>query len=331
MARGPEAVVGERGLEDGGTARTYEWDLDLPAEAQHLIQVFAGTREGPTDVGETTVARRAAGTTRRPPRLHVLAAGVDHYRHSDRFAADGLTDLVFAAADARAVRDRLAAGSVFGGAAGGALLCDAEVTRDAWRAELGRMAEAVAADVTPDDLVVIFLAGHGMNDTARRGYAYLCHDATFEKAGGEVVPADATSIGWRDFAPLAALPCRKIALVDTCHAGALGPGRRAAAIREFQENMILVLAASADDEASQESDAWGHGAFTKVLLDGIGGTADTRGGADGGGDGIVSVVELVEHVLDGVPKLTGAGRSAQHATVSPDSLVPYVTLPLTRR
>ena len=51
------------------------------------------------------------------------------------------------------------------------------------------LVENIAADVTPDDAVVSFLAGHGMNDTVQgRGYAFLCHDATFEKVGGEVVP-----------------------------------------------------------------------------------------------------------------------------------------------
>lgn len=332
VARGPGAVVGERPLADGGTARTYEWDLDLPSESQQLIQVFAGTRAGSTAVGEITVSRREAGSGRRPPRLHLLAAGIDRYRHSDRFAADGLTDLVFAAADATALRDSLASRAApFGGLSADALLRDAEVTREAWRGHLARMAETIATDVTPDDVVVVFLAGHGMNDTVRgRGYAYLCHDATFETVGGEVAPLVESSIGWQDFAPLAALPCRKLALVDTCHAGALAPARRAAAVREFQENMILVLSASADDEPSQESDAWGHGAFTKVLLEALAGAADTRG-ARGTGDGIVSVDEVVEHVLVGVPTLTAAGRSAQHATVSPDGLVPYVTMPLTRR
>jgi WD40 repeat protein len=332
VARDGAAVVGERPLEDGGAARTYEWRLDLPAETQQLIQVFAGTADGTTAVGEITVSRPRVGAGRRPPRLHLLAAGIDRYRHADRFAADGLTDLVFATEDAEAVRDSLAAhAGPFGGLAAGTLLRDAEVTRDAWRGHLARMAETIAADVTPDDLLVIFLAGHGMNDTVRgRGYAYLCHDATFEQVGGEVVPVAESSIGWSDFAPLAALPCRKLALVDTCHAGALSPARRAATVREFQENMILVLSASADDEPSQESDAWGHGAFTKVLLEALDGAADTRGSV-GRGDGIVSVDEVVEHVLAGVPSLTAAGRTAQHATVSPDGLVPYVTMPLTRR
>ncbi len=333
VAREPPRVVGERLPADGPATRTYEWEIDLPAESQQLIQVFAGTREGPTDVGETTVARGEAATRRRPPRLHLLAAGIDRYRNSGKFASEGLTDLVFAAADAASVRDVLAADAApFGGLATGALLRDEEVTREGWTKSLSRMVEAISADVTPDDVVVVFLAGHGMNDAVRRrGYAYLCHDASFEEVSGEAVPVEGSTIGWEDFRPLAALPCRKIALVDTCHAGALAPSRRAATVRDFQENMILVLSASADDESSQEADAWGHGAFTKVLLEALAGAADTRGAGGQGGDGLVSVDEVVEHVLAGVPVLTGSGRKGQHPTVSPDGLVPYVTLPLTKR
>ena len=237
---------------------------------------------------------------------------------------------MFAADDAAAIRDSLAnRAAPFGGLAAGVLLRDEEVTRAAWRKRLAEIVETMATDVTPDDLVVLFLAGHGLT-VPRRGYTYLCHDATFEEVDGEPVPVADTALDWEDFGPLAVLPCRKLALVDTCHAAALGPARRAATLRDFQENMILVLAASADDEPSQESDAWGHGAFTKVLLEGLAGAADTRGRVGVGKDGEVSIDELVEHVLVGVPVLTGAGRLEQHATVSPDALVPYVTLPLTR-
>lgn len=338
VAREPAKVLDERRTADGPTARTYEWELDLPAESQQLIQVFAGTREGPTDVGETTVSRgesasRDTARRRRPPRLHLLAAGIDRYRNSAKFASEGLTDLVFAAADATSIRDVLAAeASPFRGLASESLLRNEEVTRKGWTRSLSRLVESISADVMPDDVVVVFLAGHGMNDAVRRrGYAYLCHDASFEEVGGEAVPVEGSTIGWGDFRPLASLPCRKIALVDTCHAGALVPARRAAAVRDFQENMILVLSASADDEASQEADAWGHGAFTKVLLEALGGAADTRGAGGQGGDGLVSVDEVVEHVIAGVPAMTGSGRTGQHPTVSPDGLVPYVTFPLTKR
>jgi uncharacterized caspase-like protein len=108
--------------------------------------------------------------------------------------------------------------------------------------------------------------------------------------------------------------------------------KRGATARDLQENMVLVLSASADDESSQESDTWGHGAFTKVLLEALAGAADTHGGSTAGaGDGIVGVDEVVDYVLTKVPALTAAGAAAQHPTVAPNTLVPYVTLPLTSR
>ncbi|MFM8953035.1 MAG: hypothetical protein ACKOOF_08260 [Planctomycetaceae bacterium] len=328
VARGPGKVVAERAEQGGPTARTYEWQLELPAEDEHLIQVFAGTDVGPTDVEETTISRRQAVPQRRPPRLHLLAAGVDHYLHADRFAGEGLTNLRYATKDATAIRDTLATHAVpFQGLATDVVLRDGQVTRPEWRQQLAGMVEKIAADVTPDDLVVIFLAGHGMNQPGKsRGYSFLCHDASFEERGGEFVPGSAATIGWDDLRPLAALPCRKLALIDTCHAGALAPAKRGATSRDLQENMVLVVSASEDDESSQESDAWGHGAFTKVLVEGLAGAADIRGD-----DGTVTLDELVDHVLAKVPGLTGAGRSTQHPTVAPDALVPYVTMPLTKR
>lgn len=334
VARGAGKVVAERTEEDGLSTRTYEWQLDLPAETEHLIQVFAGTSAGPTDVEETTITRRRSASRRRPPRLHLLAAGIDHYLHTDRFAAEGLTNLHYAAKDAAAVRDSLVARAApFRGLATDVVLRDGEVTRAAWQERLTAMARAIAADVTPDDLVVIFLAGHGTNALGRRrGYAYLCHDASFEERDGEFVPSAASTIGWEDLRPLAALPCRKLALIDTCHAGALTPLKRGATARDLQENMVLVLSASADDESSQESDAWGHGAFTKVLLEALAGAADTRGGAGAEvGDGIVTLDEVVDHVLAVVPTLTATGHAVQHPTVAPNTLVPYVALPITSR
>ena len=40
------------------------------------------------------------------------------------------------------------------------------------------------------------------------------------------------------------------------------------------ENGVVVFASSTGHEESEERDEWGNGAFTKALLDGIGGKAD---------------------------------------------------------
>ena len=94
--------------------------------------------------------------------------------------------------------------------------------------------------------------------------------------------------------------------------------------------MILVLAAASDAEASQESDAWGHGAFTTSLLEALAGRADRRSARHAPApDGVVTLDEIADYVTARVPELTTAvGERPQHPTVSPATLVPFVTLPL---
>ncbi|MFM8708944.1 MAG: WD40 repeat domain-containing protein, partial [Planctomycetia bacterium] len=70
VGRDQGRVVEEQPAADGRPARrTYAWDLPLPDETEHLIQVFAGTEAGPTDVAELTVAAPPAVARPRRPRL----------------------------------------------------------------------------------------------------------------------------------------------------------------------------------------------------------------------------------------------------------------------
>ena len=54
---------------------------------------------------------------------------------------------------------------------------------------------------------------------------------------------------------------------------------------------------------------WGHGAFTKALLEGLQGKADLNG------DGVVETAELATWIVQRVRELTGGD---QHAIVSPN-------------
>ena len=313
--------------------RRYTWDsLPLPAEERHLVQVFAGTRAGPTGLEAVPIA--AAPGVLRPARsrLFVLAAGVDRFpgaRDSPEFE---FPDLTYAVGDARAVRDALGTQTTgLFDVAFERLITDESVTLAGWQESVRDLAATLTGDVRPDDLLVIFIAGHGLiNGGDAREYVYLCHDATVraDPSGAPVVAATGV-VRWADFAPLAGIPCRKLAIVDTCHSGALGPGGRGTVVREFQEHQILVLAAAADDEPSLEDAAWGHGAFTKSLLEALGGQADRRGAAAPRPDGIVSLDEIIDYVLLRVPALARGQGAAQHPTVSPEMLVPYVRVPLT--
>lgn len=338
-------IVEERAAAAGAPRmRRYRWEgVRLPADTRHLVQVFAGTREGSTDVAAVEIAVPAPTVPVPRGRVFVLCAGVDRYPQGRDGALFQIPDLRYSVADARSVYERLIGAEEGPLAIGhGQLLADAQVTRGGWKDATRRLADAChAAGVGPDDLLVIFMAGHGLiNGGREREYLFLCHDlqggAVGLDDGGQPVIRPDDGIAWRDFADLDRIPCRKLVLVDSCHSGGLGRESRGDAVREFQENMIVVVAAAADDQSSLESEAWGHGAFTKSLLEALGGAAD--GGTGDPADGVVSLHEVIDYTLENVPRLAegvqnrGAGAviKRQNPTVSPKALVPYVRLPLSK-
>jgi hypothetical protein len=72
---------------------------------------------------------------------------------------------------------------------------------------------------------------------------------------------------------------------------------------------VFVLTSSSGAEDSAEDPKWGHGAFTKVLLDAL------AGGAAAGGRGPIYVGELTAYLQKKLPELT---NGSQHLGVNPD-------------
>jgi uncharacterized caspase-like protein len=79
------------------------------------------------------------------------------------------------------------------------------------------------------------------------------------------------------------------------------------AIRELasEEYGVVVMAASTGKELSIERSEWGHGAFTKAIIEGLEKMADFSG------DGIIHIRELDQYVSERVKKLT---KGKQHPT-----------------
>jgi hypothetical protein len=144
------------------------------------------------------------------------------------------------------------------------------VTRDRLRASLAQL----FSNARDTDLL-FFFAGHG--GQTLWGADLVTQDATESSLG----------VSMNDLVTLANdSPARSITLIlDCCFSGDTGnlPGLQSAAVAEpfrlakavLREN-VTVLAASRPSEASEESA--GHGAFTRVLLDGLeGGATDHLG------------------------------------------------------
>ena len=310
-----QRLIRERAV-PGGTELEYEWTVPLPSDPQNLIQLVALSDAPTAALDQVLIERPDPPAAERTPRLSIIAVGVN------RYVDPAITTLDYSRADAEAVlqafRDR--ARGLYT-VRQSQLLVNEQVTRAAWRESLGKLAAELSGQVSPDDLIILFLAGHGVVDPKTDRYYFVGHDLRVQDY---LEGKFSACISWEDFRVLSDIPCRKLVVLDTCHSGALQPLSTRSlktAVRALQEDVFLSLTASAGNEKSEEDGRWGHGAFTMSLLEALDGRADTSA------DGLVTLQELVRYTQQAVPKLT-AGR--QNPTAAPDELLPLISIPLGR-
>ncbi len=134
-----------------------------------------------------------------------------------------------------------------------------------------------------------------------------------------------TGVKWFDFQDvLSSLPSKVIFLVDTCHSGSVtgkrrGVGDMTDALRELvnAESGVVIMTASTGKENSQEHPEWGHGAFTKALIEGL------EGDADYDKDNTVDVKEIDLFITKRVKELT---KGVQHPTTEIPKTMPNFPL-----
>ena len=229
------------------------------------------------------------------PRLFVLSIGVSRYQEAQ-------FSLAYAEKDAQAIAAALGAqNTLLFREIRTKVLVDEAVSRDSILESMNSfLGQAVSSDV-----VLIFVAGHGIKRSATDTFYFLPYEAN---------PQNMTTKGlrWSDFEEeIAALGARVknvILMLDTCHSGALQIGMRGIEVTPdlssaFQRKGTYVLAAASADEAAVEAGTWGHGAFTRAILSGL------KGDADYNRDRIVDVLELFHYVEARVADMT---RGQQH-------------------
>lgn len=223
--------------------------------------------------------------------LYALVIGVDSY--------ENWPPLEFAVADANAVASRL--GSI--GFDKVTVVADADASK---RRILTEIYERLPDRIGPDDSLLVFFAGHGqtldLEKGGKRGFV-IPVDAGFQN-----YPATAISMeqlrGLTDM-----IPARHILfLMDSCYSGlALSrSGGVATGLEGYLEKVsamrsVQIITAGGQNEQAKEAE--GHGLFTKVLLDGLGGLADLNG------DGFVTGTELGAYVRPTVSKASGHSQT----------------------
>ncbi len=304
-------VVGREQTADGEML-TCQWDLPLPQDLKTRIQVTVETDRA-TRRTDDVVVRHLGPPLKSKPKLYVLAVGIDKYGDPE------IQSLTYCVADADAVVKQLQQGpNGLYNLAQVEMLANEKVTPASWKQTVAKFKEKLTREAGPDDLLVFFMAGHGVLD-AWQNYHFVGHDmkmADFKRPDF----AGKDCLSWADLSELADLPCRKLALLDTCHSGAARNLKTP--VRRLNDAVIFTITASTGQQRSVEDKRWGHGAFTMSLLEALAGKADMPGD----GRGIVTLHETIDYVKRRVPELTGG---KQTPTASPIELLRDTALAIT--
>jgi uncharacterized caspase-like protein len=173
----------------------------------------------------------------------------------------------------------------------------------------------IRQQTTSNDVAMIFFAGHGIND--QNNYYYFCpHNVDQSRLLR-------TGVAFTDIKnTVSAIAGKAIFFVDTCHSGnSIGLSTRRGpldiniVINELSsaENGVVVFSASTGSEASYEREEWKNGAFTKALVEGLGGAAAI------GNTGRITYNMLNVYVSERVKELT---KGQQHPTMISPQTVP---------
>jgi WD40 repeat protein/uncharacterized caspase-like protein len=283
------------------SAAEGEREIKIPLQAaDNEIQLFAESRNGVSTpaVLHVTSSRPAAAAADAilKPKLYVLAVGVSKYQNPN-------FNLGLASKDANDFANvlRKQKGALYADVQV-RLLTDADATKDNVLDGL----DWLQHQVTQHDVGMIFLAGHGLNDNSGK-YYFLPHNADPDKLLRTGVPQSEI----RD--ALKVLPGKAVFFIDTCHSGnALGTAKSrglgddiSSVVNDLAsaENGVVVFSAATGRQSSLEDPAWGNGAFTKAVVEGLEGKADMQN------SGRITIKELDYYVAERVKQLTDGRQS----------------------
>ncbi len=186
------------------------------------------------------------------------------------------------------------------------------VNQQATREEILKSMREFLGQAAPKDVVLIFVAGHGLQDRQTGTYYFVPHNANAENLDYAGLPMPMFDEAVKR---LRTQVDKLILWLDTCHAGAVTVASRGVNVGEDlaealeQASGQYVLSASKAGEESLEDASYrlegeerAHGAFTFSLLRGLRGEkADTNQ--------VVWLSGLFSHVSKEVPRLT---KGRQH-------------------
>lgn len=226
------------------------------------------------------------------PRLHILALAVDQYR-------DRELRLAYSKKDAIGLLDRLRL-------AGKELFMEIKINTlydDAVRLDkVSQTFDRLAQEVGPDDVFLLYMAGHGVTDLDDGNYYYL--PVNFRYTDSQAVRQQGISNQFFQDNLAKIKAGKSLVLLDTCNSGGFGELRnktrgieeKTAVARLVKATGRATIMASASNQVAIEGYK-GHGVFTWTLLEGLKGEAADK-------DQQITVGGLADYISKVLPELT---------------------------
>ncbi len=304
-------------LSDGYQMIRAEFNLQLPSDEKLLVNVFASNQERFVGAAEITVYRSDIGNRVENPihQMLIVSAGVSRYRdsripslnHGSKNAesfANALTDATKGLYDTRKV-----------------IALDAEVNRASWRTIQREMTDAISK-FGPDDLIVLYLSGHGIADEETGEYYFVAANAKYRDIQ---LQNYVDCLSFADIAVWKDAPCRKIVVLDTCHSGmvqTLERERLKQAVRALQSDFVLTLTATEGNQLAAEYVGDQASVFTNAIVS----VLQSRN--DENQDGVLDWPEVTRQVSTSVIDRSKSTKVPQFPTAGPRELLEYLNLPI---
>jgi WD40 repeat protein len=323
LVNGKEIAADARGPRFDPNAAKASLTVDLAGAAlrpgaENRVEVVAWNAEGYLSSRGFVTLWQGPGTKAvEPPEIFIIVCGTAHYSSPS-------LNLAFSGKDATdmAAAIRSAATRLFGAArvhltlltddpgAPGASVPSRENLRSAFVA---------ARKARPDDILVVYFAGHGATGPDGE-YWYLTREARSTNLADPQVRATSGVSSSELTEWLKSIRATKqVLILDTCAAGAalakltevraLSAGQIRAIERLKDRTGLHVLMGAAADAVSYEANQYGQGLLTYALLTGLRGAALRE-------EEYVDVSRLFEHAVDEVPMLAGTLGGIQKPVIA---------------
>ena len=157
--------------------------------------------------------------------------------------------------------------------------------------------------IQPRDMLLVFISAHGMK--WNKGLLILADN--YRPGNEHYTAVDYEYI----LSQIDRLSCKKLIFIDACFSGAAKDNTDVSGLNEALEtlsrkqNGLLTITSSRDDQKSHEHPSWGHGAFTRAILDGLNGRADQNGNK------FITLNELFEYIRQAVPNMVREVKNKQ--------------------